>query len=106
MKLTKTPEFKEWFEKESWKSRSQIETRLKLISAHSHLGDYKNLGERLFELRWKSGRRVYFALIEDGCLVLLGGYKNGQVKDIKKARKLLKRETSSDALGFHGDDNS
>lgn len=83
----------EWFKKESSKSRSQIESRLKLISVYSYLGDYKGLSGNLFELRWKNGRRVYFTMKEDRCLVLLGGYKNGQIKDIKKARNLIKRES-------------
>lgn len=93
MNITKTPEFEEWFRSESSKSSSQIEARLKMISTYSHFGDYKSLGGRLYELRWKNGRRVYFTTNANGCLVLLGGYKNGQLKDIKKARILLQRET-------------
>lgn len=95
MNVKKTPEFEEWFCKESQKSRHQIESRLKRISVFSYFGDFKNLGGHLFELRWKNGRRLYFTLDSNNCLILLGGSKNGQDKDIKEARKLIKREISS-----------
>ncbi len=99
MIVKKTPEFMEWFYKESNKTRLQVISRLERISSYSHFGDMKNLGGQLFELRWRNGRRIYFTFDENNCLVLLGGNKNGQTKDIKEARRLQKRETSSDALG-------
>ncbi len=47
-------------------------------------------------LRWKNGRRVYYSLIVRDALtlVLVGGFKNAQEKDIKKARKILERESA------------
>ena len=94
MNIKKTPEFMEWFLAESIKSRFQIEARFKRISTYCYFGDFKNLGSKLFELRWKNGRRIYFTLDQNNCVVLLGGNKNGQVKDIKEARKILKREVT------------
>ena len=39
-------------------------------------------------------RRIYYALVpEANVLILLGGNKNGQDKDIKKAKKLLHKYT-------------
>jgi putative addiction module killer protein len=60
-----------------------------------YFGDHKALGEKLLELRWKNGRRVYYSLIARDALtlVLLGGFKNAQKKDIQKARKILERES-------------
>ncbi len=53
-------EFDDWFSSLSYKEVIQIDKRLLLIRKNDHLGDYKSLGDGLFELRWKNGRRVYF----------------------------------------------
>ena len=62
-----------------------------------HFGDHKFVGNgisQVWELRWKSGRRIYFAYIPDkNVLVLLGGNKNGQGKDIKKAKSIFQKYT-------------
>lgn len=90
--VVRTKEFQNWFEKENLKSQVQIESRIVNIQLHGHFGDAKNLGEGLAELRWKNGRRIYFAATEkELILLLIGGNKNGQNKDIKKARLLLKK---------------
>ncbi len=55
------------------------------------------LGDGLFELKWKNGLRVYFGYVEmngRAALVLLGGEKHGQNRDIAKARGILARETA------------
>ena len=95
--ILSTPEFDRWFDEETEKSKAQIDARLKNIELYDYFGDQKNLGDELFELRWKNGRRVYFTIIQKDSLtiVLIGGYKNAQKKDIKKARKILIREVSS-----------
>lgn len=57
-----------------------------------HFGDVKNLGDKLAELRWKNGWRVYFSSIGYKKLILLiAGHKNEQEKNIKKARILVAR---------------
>ena len=92
------PEFKLWLSGLKGKERSQVDDRLDRVMQHNHFGDMKYLGENLFELRWRSGRRAYFAftMIEGGrgVLMLLGGDKNGQNQDIAHARKILEREVS------------
>ena len=94
MKIQRTPEFKEWFDTQTEKSKAQIDARLKNIELYKYFGDHKSLGEKLLELRWKNGRRVYYTLIkkEEITLILLGGFKNVQKKNIKEARQFLKRE--------------
>ncbi len=94
MKIARTPEFTAWFNKQTEKEKAQIDSRLKNIELFNYFGDHKPLGEELLKLKWKNGRRVYYSLVlnEELSLVLLGGNKNGQSKDIKKARKILKRE--------------
>ena len=53
-------------------------------------GDCKSLAKSLFELRIHAGPgiRIYFGKIEDTIiLLLLGGTKSAQKKDIEKANK-------------------
>lgn len=60
---------------------------------NGNFGDYKALGDGLSELRLTTGPayRVYFAQKGDEIIVLLvGGDKSTQSKDIEKARELLK----------------
>jgi putative addiction module killer protein len=95
MRIDTAPEFEEWIKEQTEKSKAQIDARLKNIEVYNYFGDHKSLGDNLLELRWKNGRRVYYALIlkDELTLILLGGFKNAQQKDIKKARKILERET-------------
>ncbi len=97
VKIQRIPEFENWFNNQTEKEKAQIDARLKNIELHNYFGDHKPLGEKLLELRWKNGRRVYYSLIlkDELTLVLLGGLKNAQKKDIQKARKLLERESTS-----------
>lgn len=94
MKIRQTPEFEEWFKNNSTKFQAQISARIQKIRDHAHFGDCKQLKSNLAELRWKNGRRVYFTVYEEKekiVLLLLGGNKNGQTKDIKKARGLIEK---------------
>ena len=98
MKIQRTPEFKEWFDIQTEKSKAQRDARLKNI--YNYFGNHKSLGQKLLELRWKNGRRVYYTLItdEDITVILLGGFKNVQKKNIKETRQILKRETLKTGL--------
>ena len=90
-----TQEFSDWINKQSKKDQRVIDSRLSNIKEFRHFGDCKNVGENLLELRWKNGRRIYFSLISNNLILLLiGGLKNGQKKDIKKANLLLQRYPS------------
>ena len=94
VKIGRSAEFKKWFGKESEKSKAQIDARLENIGLFGHFGDHKSLGEGLSELRWKNGRRIYYALKRDDTeviIILIGGSKNAQKKDIGEARKILAR---------------
>lgn len=90
--IERTPEFSDWFECLNLRDQLQIDSRIQRIRDHSHFGDVKNLGDGLAELRWKNGRRVYFSKTGSTIILLLnGGLKNAQKKDIQKARILLER---------------
>jgi len=95
MRLKRTPEYIEWYEAQRPKEKAQIAKRLGNIEEYGHFGDVKDLGDFLSELKWVNGRRVYYSIMEDNSgdltLLILGGNKNGQDSDIKKARKILKK---------------
>ncbi len=72
--------------------RARIDRRLEYV-AQGNYGDYKSVGQGVYELRFffGSGYRVYFA--EDGetiVLLLHGGDKSSQIKDIIKAQSYWK----------------
>ncbi|SCA63127.1 Uncharacterized protein HI_1419 [Chlamydiales bacterium SCGC AG-110-M15] len=91
IRILKTPDFEKWFKQLRNKEQLQVDSRLEMVK-HGHFGDAKSLGDGLAELRWKSGRRIYFFKSSKSTIViLLGGLKNAQEKDIKKARILLRR---------------
>lgn len=89
-----TLEYESWFEGESPKSKWQIQKRLGQIQNESHFGNHKYLGNSLWELKFNDGRRIYYIhLRQSNLLLLLGGNKNGQDKDIFKAKNLLEKFT-------------
>ena len=90
--LHKAPEFEEWLSEQPLKSRLQVEERLLHIACDGHFGTCKQLSDHIWELKWANGRRVYYAYIaEYNILLLLGGNKNGQSKDINQAKKILRK---------------
>jgi putative addiction module killer protein len=96
MNIRSAPQFDDWFFGLAAHDRAHIYDRFDRICEHNHFGDKKYLGDALFELRWKNGRRVYYALVKDSAdnaaLMLLGGSKNGQERDVALARKILGRK--------------
>jgi putative addiction module killer protein len=88
--LVATPEFEEWLNSLSTKDELAVRSRLKKIREDGHFGP-TNYFDKMIELKWKSGLRVYLYRERNKIAVLYGGTKNGQEKDIKKARSLLLR---------------
>ena len=86
MKLLELTTFTEWLE---------VDSRLLRIQDHGYFGDAKLLGDGVAELKWTSGMRIYFARVElnedESVLLILGGNKNGQNRDITKAKALLRK---------------
>ena len=85
--------FKDWLETlRDRKARAIIRTRINRIRL-GNLGDCKPVGEGVIELRIKfgAGYRVYFGQEGDSIIILLsGGDKSSQDKDIKQAKKYWK----------------
>ncbi len=79
-----------WFKRLKLKEAGQVEARLKRITDEDHFGNAKDLGDGLWELKFNNGNRIYYARTGKTELTLIsGGNKNGQDKDIKKAKSLL-----------------
>ncbi len=82
--------YRKWFNGlRNTKTKARIESRLTRVEL-GHFGDYKSVGNGVFELRFMfgSGYRLYFGLDgESVVLLLLGGDKNSQPSDIKKAQE-------------------
>ena len=80
--------FSEWFISLETETKERINQRLERLS-HGNFGDYKNLGNEIFELRFHfgPGYRVYFGKENNKIIILLnGGNKDKQSQDIKKAK--------------------
>lgn len=98
MEVLNTDDFDEWYQSQTLKEKAQIDARIARIEQFEHFGDWKYLSDGIAELRWKSGRRVYFAKVGEKIILLLnGGLKNAQQKDIKRAKRILKRYADSEA---------
>lgn len=72
-------------------ARTRIEARLARV-AIGNLGDVETAGEGVMELRidWGPGYRVYFSRLGQVVVLLLcGGDKRTQQKDIKRAKDYL-----------------
>jgi putative addiction module killer protein len=84
--------FSDWLDDLDSSIRSRIQIRLDRVRLGNY-GDYKSVGEGVCELRFffGSGYRVYFAEVGDTVVLLLcGGDKNSQSKDIAKAQAYWK----------------
>ena len=83
----------EWLENlKDIRGKAKIYARIRRCEA-GNFGSYRELGEDLYELKepFGAGYRVYFTISrrEEVVLLLLGGDKSTQTKDIEKARKYL-----------------
>ena len=82
--------FFEW--RDSFKDkiiRARINRRLEKLEEGNY-GDFKPVGEGVFEMRlhFGPGYRIYFGEIDSHVVLLLfGGSKNGQAKDIQLAKQ-------------------
>ncbi len=84
--------YSKWFKQQTPKSKRQIQNRINNIEELGHFGHKKPLGKNgLQELKFNDGRRIYFVIVPISSVILLiGGNKNGQEKDIKYCEKILR----------------
>jgi putative addiction module killer protein len=90
--VLQTEDFRDWLDAlKDLKAQVRIAARLRLAEAGS-LGDWKSVGEGLSEMRVDvgPGYRLYFTRRQNIIMVMLaGGDKSTQARDIKRAQKLL-----------------
>lgn len=81
--------FLEWFNSLDNSAKTMIIKRLQKVERGLY-GKTRNLKQGLIELKFESGLRIYF--VEDGnaiVVLLCGGGKDNQNKDIKKAYEYI-----------------
>ena len=70
----------------------RIRDRIDRIEEFGIIGDYKQIDQKIYELRFHfgSGYRIYFSyLSQEELIFFCGGNKSTQTTDITKARQLL-----------------
>jgi len=91
----KTTEFDKWLRKlKDIRAKSKILFRIQKLETDEHYGDCKPVGDGINEMRtnYAKGYRVYFKNKETKLVILLiGGEKSTQQKDIEKAKKIWNR---------------
>ncbi len=90
--IEKTTEFDKWLRKlKDLKAKAKILFRIQKIETQEHFGDFKPVGDGIFELKinYAKGYRVYYKEKEGRIVILLiGGDKSSQKRDIEKAKKI------------------
>ena len=98
--IEKTAEFDKWLRKlKDFKARARILLRIQRIESNGHFGDYRTLGDGIREIKINhaKGYRIYFTERAGKVIMLLfGGDKSTQTRDIEKARSILKRISKRD----------
>jgi putative addiction module killer protein len=93
--IEKTKEFDKWLRKlNDLKAKAIILFRIQKLEKDGHFGDCKSVGDGIRELRinFAKGYRVYFVEKDGKIIVLLiGGDKSTQEKDIKKSKEIWKK---------------
>ena len=94
--IVETEEFSQWLS-----GLKDVKTRLRLIkrlrrASLGNLGDVRSVGDGLFEMRefFGPGWRMYYIQRDQLLVVMLGGgEKSTQVKDINRAKALAQEVT-------------
>ena len=94
IEIRQTPEYEKWFVTlKDRLARVRVDIRVRRLSL-GNLGAVEPVGEGVSELKidHSPGYRVYFARHGNRCVLLLaGGDKSTQARDIKKAKELARK---------------
>jgi putative addiction module killer protein len=100
MKIVRSSHFDRWIKNlTSGPDKARIIRRLERIKEFDDLGDWSSVGAGVFELRlfFGPGYRVYFIRRGESVIILLvGGKKDTQERDIEKAKQLAKEYDNED----------
>ena len=90
--IEKTTEFDKWFRKlNDLRAKAKILFRIQKLENEEHFGEFKPVGNGINELKinYAKGYRIYFKETEGKIIILLiGGDKSTQQKDIEKATQI------------------
>ena len=93
MEIRETAVYKKWFAKlRDVTTRARILVRLRRMSL-GNFGEYREFGDGVSELKFKfgPGYRIYFTIRNGEIVILLaGGDKSTQSRDIEKAKELAR----------------
>ncbi len=93
--IEKTSEFDKWIRKlKDIRAKSKVLFRIQKLETDDHFGDCNPVGDGISEMRinYAKGFRVYFKEKENKIVILLiGGDKSTQERDIEKAKKIWNR---------------
>jgi putative addiction module killer protein len=93
--IEKTGEFDKWLRKlKDIRAKAIILFRIQKVENLGQLGNCESVGQGIRELKidYAKGCRIYFKENEGKIIILLvGGDKSTQRKDIEKAKEILKR---------------
>lgn len=93
--IEKTTEFDKWLRKlKDIRAKAKILFRIQKLEHDEHFGDCESVGNGVRELKvnFAKGYRIYFHEKDSKIiLLLLGGDKSSQKRDIEKAKAILKR---------------
>jgi putative addiction module killer protein len=91
--VQQTQEFQDWLDElKDVRAQVRIAARIRLAEA-GNLGDWKSVGGEVSEMRVDvgPGYRLYFTQRGNRVIIMLaGGDKSTQTRDIKRAQKILK----------------
>lgn len=90
--IEKTTEFDKWLRKlKDFRAKAKILFRIQKLENEEHFGDCKPVGDGISELKinYAKGYRIYFKETDGKIIILLiGGDKSTQQKDIEKAKAI------------------
>ena len=93
--IEKTEEFDKWLRKlKDVRAKVKILFRIQKIENDEHFGACEHVGDGIREIKidYAKGYRIYFKEFDGKIIILLvGGDKSTQQKDIEKAKEILKR---------------
>ena len=93
--VEKTVEFDKWLRKlKDLRAKAKILFRIQKIESDEHFGDCEPVGDGIRELKinYAKGYRIYFKEKDrEIILLLIGGDKSTQHKDIEKAKEIWRK---------------
>ena len=92
IEILQTDEFTKWLKRlKDATARARILVRIRRLSLTENFGDMKPIGDGIYEMRidYGPGYRLYYARRgNELILLLMGGNKSSQQKDIEKAKRI------------------